>query len=321
MAPPQPSPLLAIIVAVIVIAAGIGGIAYLYYEVNHKPPAASGLRVQQGDNVTVNYIGVFAAGPQQGRVFDTSEYSVALNNASWPKSLFYTSRGGSPSDYTPLAVFVGPSTPSGGYTIGNLTFSSVVPGFWQGLVGVPGNQTKYITVPQNLGYPSTLINSSCFITRPLNSIYPVVVTLTPSQFSEIFQNISITPGTQFTDPVYGWTDLILSTNSSAVTYENLPTLGMTISPNGWPVTVANITASTISLQSQLTPAQAGMVRGHGAGTLCGVSSFIVTQVNLGAGTYVADYGGITSSGSQAGNQEVYGQQLIFIVSVVDIFRP
>jgi hypothetical protein len=317
MAEKRPSPVLTIILVVIVIAAGGGIFAFLYYE-NHKPSAASPLTVQAGDNVTVNYIGLFAAGPQQGHVFDTSLYSVALNNASWPKSLSYTSRGGSPSDYSPLAVHVGSTTPSGGYVVGNLTFGSVVPGFWEGLVGLPGNRTHYITIPQNLGYPAFLINASCYQTQPLTYNYPVVQTLTPSAFASQFPNITANPGTSFPDPVYGWQDQIIGANSSAVVVENLPTLGMTTNPHGWAVVVTNISATMITLQNQLSPNQAGTILGHTTNTVCSSTTFIVSQVNLGAGTFVENFGGI-SGGSQVGNQEVYGQTLIFVVSVVDIY--
>jgi hypothetical protein len=304
----KPSPLLAILLIVIVVAAGITGGVLLYYYVDHKSPAATGLRVAIGDNVTVNYIGVFAGGPQQGRVFDSSEYAVATDNASWPKSLQYSSRGGDPSDYSPLGVYVGPNAPSGGYTIGNLTFGGVVTGFWQGLLGLPGNQTHYITVPPALGY--SFVNSSCFLTRNLTTIYPVVVTITPSQFTQIFPKVNATAGIIYSDPLYGWTDVVLSANATSVAYENLPSLGMTVSPQGVPVVVTNITATTITLTSQLEPSQAGLVAGHISGTVCSSSKFIVSQVNLGAGTYVEDY-----------NPEVNGQTLIFIVSVVDIFKP
>jgi hypothetical protein len=306
MADPRPSPVLAILLIILVIAAGVGGAAYLYYFENNKRPGSAGLTVQVGDNATVDYIGLFAKGAQQGRVFDTSEFAVALNNVSWPKSLQYTSRGGSESDYSPLPVHVGPNAPSGGYTVGSLTFGTVVTGFWQGLVGLPGNQTRYVTVPPSLGY--SFVNSSCFVTRPLTTSTPVLVTVTPTQFASNFPNVSMTPGTQYTDPVYGWTDAVLSTNASAIVYENLPVLGMIVSPNGWAVVVSNISASTITLQNQLSPSQAGAVGGTAAADVCGTRSFIVSQVNLGAGTYVEDF-----------NPEVDGQTLIFIVSVVDIY--
>jgi hypothetical protein len=308
MAEEKPSPLLAIVLVLIVIAAGITGGVLLYYFVNHRPAAAGPLTVAIGDNVTVNYIGIFANGPQQGRVFDTSEYSVALNNNSWPKSLQYNSRGGLPADYTPLGVYVGPNAPSNGYTIGNLTFGGVVPGFWQGLVGLPGNQTHYITVPASLGY--SFVNSSCFVKQNLSSQFPVVVTLTPSEFSDLFPKVTASAGISYTDPVYGWTDYILSVNSTSVSYENLPTLGMIVSPQGWAVKVTNITSTVISLTSQLSPDQSGLIAGHSANTVCTKTTFIVTQINLGAGTYVANY-----------NAEVDGQTLIFIVTIVNIFKP
>lgn len=308
MAEPRASPVFAILLVIIVLVAGAGVAAFLYYE-NHKSPGSSGLKVQVGDNVTVNYIGLFGKGPQQGRVFDTSEYSVALNNASWPKSLQYASRGGRPSDYSPLGVAVGGNVPSSGYTIGNVTFGSVVPGFWQGLVGLPGNQTHFITIPPSLGY--SFVNSSCFVTHPLTTTYPVVVTVTPADFQALFANVSATAGTVYTDPVYGWPDMVLSVNASAVTYENLPTLGMTTNPSGWPVLVSNISATTVTLESQLTPSQAGMVAGHAPGSgFCGSTKFIISQVNLANGTYVEDF-----------NPEVDGQTLIFVVTVIDILRP
>jgi len=308
MAEPRASPIVAFVLVVIVLAAGLAGGAFLYYE-NHKSPSPGPLTVQVGDNVTVNYIGLFAKGPQQGRVFDTSEYAVASNNVSWPKSLQYASRGGSPSDYSPLGVYVGSNAPASGYTIGNTTFGGVVPGFWQGLVGLPGNHTAFLTVPPALGY--SYVNSSCFVTQPLTITYPVVVTLTPSQFSSLFPNVSAVAGTVYTDPVYGWPDAILSVNASTLTYENLPTLGMVTNPTGWPVLVANISATTITLESQLTPAQAGLVAGHASGSgVCGKTAFIISNVNLAAGTYTEDY-----------NSEVSGQTLLFVVTVVDIYRP
>jgi hypothetical protein len=307
MAEPKPSAFWTFVLVLIVVAAGIGGAAFVYYE-NHRPPPSGPLTVQVGDNVTVNYIGLFGNSPQQGRVFDTSEYSVALNNVSWPKSLQYHSRGGSPSDYTPLGVYVGPNAPSSGYTFANTTFGGVVPGFWQGLLGLTGNRTQYVTVPPALGY--SFVNASCIVTQPLVTTTPVVVQLTPSVFRSTFPNATGGAGTVFTDPVYGWPDLILTVNASTVTYENLPTLGMVVNPSGWPVVVSNLTASTITLSSRLSPSQAGLVLGHSSSSTCGATTFIVTSVNVANGTYVADY-----------NPEVDGQTLIFVVTVVDIFRP
>jgi FKBP-type peptidyl-prolyl cis-trans isomerase len=313
MAEPRPSRVLIVVLVVIVVAAGAGGAALLYYETHPANPHPQ-LTVQVGDNVTVNYIGVFDSGPQIGHVFDTSEYSVALNNVSWPKSLQYSSRGGSPSDYSPLGVYVGGNGPPNGYTIGNVTFGSVVPGFWQGLIGLPGNQTKYVLVPPNLGYPAYLINQTCYVTQPLTYSIPVTASLTPAEFATEYPNATASAGAQFVDPTYGWPDLVFSANSSAVVVTNLPTLGWVGYPNSWGVKVTNVTATNITLTNQLGPSQAGTVLGHVSGTgVCGTNSYIVSQVNLGAGTYVQNYGSASS-----GNKQVYGQTLIFIVTVVDI---
>ncbi|HXW67500.1 MAG TPA: hypothetical protein VEL82_06480 [Thermoplasmata archaeon] len=308
MAEPHPNRALVIALVVITIVAGAAGAGYVYYR-THVGAPASALTVQEGDNVTVNYIGVFGSGAQVGRVFDTSLYSVATNNASWPKSLLFHPRGPLPTNFTPLGVYVGASTPSGGYTVGNLTFGSVVPGFWMGLLGLPGNRTHYVTVPPSLGY--SYVNASCFVPRPISYTIPVVVSLTDSEFSAQVPNVSPESGIEFPDPTYGWTDLILSTNATSIVYENLPSLGMTTRPQGWPVLVTNISTSTISLTNQLSPSQAGLVAGHVSGAgVCGSTGFIVSQVSTATGTYTEDY-----------NSEVAGQTLIFIVTVVDILPP
>jgi hypothetical protein len=307
MAEPKPPRALAIALVIVVIIAGGVGFGVLYYE-NTKNHAPSQLTVQIGDNVTVNYIGVFGTSAQVGKVFDTSEYSVAFNNLTWPKAIGFQPRGPNPSNFTPLAVAVGPNTPAAGYTVGNLTFEGVVTGFWQGLVGLPGNQTRYITVPENLGYGPE--NQSCFVSQSLTFTVPVTVSESPSAFAAQFPSITPTAGAEISDPTYHWPVYILSVNSTAVAYENLPTLGWTSSPQGWGVTVTNINATTITLTNQLSASNAGLVGGTSASQVCGSGSFIVTQVNPATSTYLENY-----------NKDVLGQTLIFIVSVVDIFPP
>jgi FKBP-type peptidyl-prolyl cis-trans isomerase 2 len=307
MAEPKPPRTLAIVLVLVVIIAGAAGAGVLYYE-NHKLGTPHELTVQIGDNVTVNYIGVFGSSAQIGKVFDTSEYAVATNNLSWPKAIGFTPRGPYPSNFTPLPVAVGPNVPSGGYTVGNLTFSGVVTGFWQGLIGLPGNQTRYITVPQNLGYGPQ--NSSCLVSQPLTYTLPVTVALSTSAFTTQFPSVTPAAGAEFTDPTYQWPVYILSVNSTSVVYENLPTLGWTASPQGWAVKVTNITSTNITLVNQLSAVNAGLVGGTSTTQVCNTGSFIVSAVNAATGTYVENY-----------NEPVTGQTLIFIVSVVDIFPP
>jgi FKBP-type peptidyl-prolyl cis-trans isomerase 2 len=298
----KPPRLLFVILVVIVIAAAGAGAAYLY-EYNKPKSATPLLTVQSGDNVTVNYVGAFGSGPQQGRVFDTSIYSVATQNQSYPKSLEYQSRGAR-SAYTPLPVHVGPS---GSYTIGNLTFGPVVTGFWQGLIGLGGNQTRTIDIPVNLAYGSD--NVSCILTAPLVYRVTTISSIPASDFATLFPNVSATVGTVFVDPTFGWNDSVFAVNSSTVVVQDLASLGEKTEPNGLPFTVSALNSTTITLTSGLTPANAGLVLGHvgGSGT-CGTTKFIVSAVNLGAGTYTQNF-----------NPEVKGETLDFTVTVVDIF--
>lgn len=311
---PQPSWIPYAVVAVVAILAGAGlGLYIHYHNAPGHPPSVR--TVQLGDNVTVNYVGVFGSGPQAGKVFDTSLYSVAWNDSSWPKSLEYAPRGTTLKSFSPLDVHVGPNTPSSGYTLGNLSFISVVPGFWEGLLGLPGNQTSAISVPPSLGYGSG--DPGCYATRPLVQTLPVVVTVGKANFTSSYPGITPQTGSTFTDPHYHWTDFVLSSNLTSVTFENQPSIGWTASPAGWPVevTAINSTANgtgTITLHNELGAIDAG----HVLGTLfqgtapcsSGTSStFIVSSVDLLNGTYTEDF-----------NREVDGQTLIFLVTVIDI---
>jgi FKBP-type peptidyl-prolyl cis-trans isomerase 2 len=304
MATNQPSRvLLAVLIVVVLVAGGIG--AALLYEYSKPKSSRPVLSVQPGDNVTVNYIGEFGSGAQQGRVFDTSYYSVATNNASYPKSLEYQPRS-SPSAYTPLPVHVGAYAPGSGYTIGNLTFGSVVTGFWQGLLGLVGNQSHVVVVPPGLGYGP--LNSSCLATEPLVFSVAVLRFVPVAQFATLYPNGTATTGAVFPDPTYGWNDTVFAVNSTSITLQALPSVGESSSPNGVPFVVSDVNATSITLTSRLTPSDAGLVLGHAtSGGLCGKSQFIVNAVDLTSGTFTENF-----------NPEVQGETLDFVVTVVDI---
>jgi len=305
MATQQPSRILWV-VAVVVVLAIAGAAAAFVYEYN-KPKAASPiLTVHLGDNVTVNYIGKFGSGAQVGRVFDTSLYSVATNNQSSPKSLEYQSRG-PVTAYTPLAVHVGPNAPASGYTVGNLTFNTVVTGFWQGLIGLSGNQSHTLVVPPNLGYGP--LNVSCLATVPLVYTVPVLAYVSVTEFGTLYPGVTASVGVVFPDPTYGWNDSVFAVNSTSVAVQSLATASGTTDPNGLPFVVSNLNSTSITLSSQLTPANAGLVLGHAtSGGLCGKTSFIVSSVDLATDTFTENF-----------NPEVQGETLDFVVSVVDIF--
>ncbi len=311
---PSSAPFIVVVIVVLVAAGALSG--YLYFQ--HRPGSPPGVPVVVvGDNVTVNYIGVMGSGAESGKVFDTSIYTVATDNIAYPKTLEFGLRG-TAKNYTPLAVHVGASTPSSGYSLGGLTFIETVPGFWQGLVGLTGNSTRAVVVPPALGYGP--VNTACLSTQPLTFTRPVVETLSLSQFSQSYPGVTAFQGAEFPDPHFDWPVLILSQNSSFVTLENLATAGMEASPAGWPVAVTSVSSTSngsgiITLTNELSPASAGLVLGHdysGTGPCSSQSGgrFIVSAVDLADGTYTENF-----------NQEVQGQTLVFLVTVVDIFPP
>jgi hypothetical protein len=297
----------AILAVVVIVVGAIGG--GLLYSYNHAGPPAGPQTISLGSNVTVNYIGFFGSGPEQGRVFDTSILSVAVGNASYPKSLQFSFR--SPGGYVPLGVYVGPNAPSNN-TIGNITFGGVVTGFWEGLLGLSVGQTRYITIPPKLGYGLT--DTGCLLTEPLTYSIPVYVSVPIASFSKAYPGASPIAGREFSDPTYHWTDLVYSVNASAVVVENLATVGYQTSPQGWPVTVtnistpANVTQALITISNDLTEANAGLVGGNSTSQLCSTAQFIVSSVDTTNGTYTENY-----------NREVVGQTLIFQVTAVKIY--
>src|SRR5271169_3191730 len=89
-----------VLVIVVLIGGGVAGGLLWYHDRPQSAPST--LVVAVGDNVSVNYIGIMGSGAQQGKVFDTSIYSVAFDNIAYPKGLQFSPRGPSPSNFTPL---------------------------------------------------------------------------------------------------------------------------------------------------------------------------------------------------------------------------
>lgn len=304
----------ALIALIVVVLIGAGSVAgYVYYtERPATPPAVR--TVAMDDNVTVNYIGIFGSGPEAGKVFDTSIYAVATDSIGYPKAIDFQLRG-SAQNYTPLPVHVGANAPSAGYTLGNRTFISVVTGFWEGLLDLPGNQTRTVFVPPELGYGPQ--SPGCLVTEPLVFTVPIVQTYLGAYFQAHFPGVLASSGVPFTDPAYGWSDVVLSANVSYVTIERLAEVGQVSSPHGWSQVVSSVVAGAngtgiITVTNELTVAGAGHVAGVNgtapAGCPGASSKFIVSAVNVSGGTFTENY-----------NQEVQGQTLIFQVTVIDIF--
>lgn len=295
-------------VVVILVAAGGAAGAVAYFNPVHHP--SPGLSVQYGDNVTLTYIGSFPSGPDAGHVFDTSLYSVATNNLTYPKSLQFSYRG-SASAYTQLGAHIGNNVPQSGYTLGNYTFGGVITGFWSGMIGMTGNTSRTIgPIPVDQAYGPA--NPACFSSQPLVFTLPVYISLPRTAFTTAYPNVTVATGTSFTDPVYSWTDSILAVSESWVTYQNVPSPGQKTNPFGLPYYVSTISSQSITVTSLLSPTDAGKFAGKltGTQTICGSSHFIVSGIDWANQTFTWNF-----------NPEVDGQQLQFVVTVTNIFPP
>jgi peptidylprolyl isomerase len=287
-----------VIVLIVVLMVSASSVAVLLYSGSQTNEGPSSQQVVAGDTIEVDYIGRLA----DGRVFDTSIWSVASNNALYPKSLSFTERP--ESQYTPLSFTVGAGL--------------VITGFDQGVLGMVVGQTKVIEVSPSEGYGE--MNTSKLFTADLIDSQPVYVSMNASVFSSQYSSIPQI-GATVKDPLYGWDVNVISFDQQAdlVVVRNMPQLGQSYAvygdptaakPTGWFAEVISVDSSAnggtgvIQVQNLLTDSDAGMIQG--VSTSNG-STFIVDQVDEAAGTYRMNY-----------NNELVGVPLYFTVTLIKI---
>jgi len=277
------STLVSLIALLVVIAIALG----VYYA-TLPSPAPTPLRAENGDTLRVDYVGYF---PETNRVFDTSQASVATDNATWPKSFSFSWR----TRWTPLSVVLGEHT--------------VVRGFEDGLRGLTEGEAKTITVPPELGYG--LGDPAKIFAKPLIESVPAVEVMNQSEFTTRYKTTP-TSGRIVLDPSWGWTATV-TVAGDVVTVANNPTLGQIVRPYGaWDARVlciddlANGCATQIRVQHLLDPSAADTI---GTRDSTGKVTFVITSVDPEAGTYTIDY-----------NDPTVGRTLVFQVTVVSISR-
>ncbi|MDW5562815.1 MAG: FKBP-type peptidyl-prolyl cis-trans isomerase [Methanomassiliicoccus sp.] len=245
--------------------------------------------VQSGDLVKVNYIGKLP----NGQVFDTSLYSVATDNATYPKALCFSFRGNS-STYTTLSFTVGKD--------------SMIEGFENGVMGMKAGETKTFVITPDEAYGDA--NTSKITTMNLTETIPVQKTMSVTEFKAYFGE-SPTKFTLYTDPNYGWTVWTTMVDSSNVVLQNQPVNGTTYKafdsstdPSyGWNITAEyDSTGTNIIIHHHLDASSAMTVKGIDSST-----TLYVTGVDESAGTAVIDK-----------NNQILGKDLTFTVTVVSI---
>jgi len=295
--------LLALIVAGIVVAAG--AIVYVVYVNSQRIAGGSPYVIASGDTVTLDYIGRFS----DGRIFDTSIWYVAQDDALYPKSLTFTHR--SNDTYKALSM-----------EAGNYGSGGTIKGFALGVVGLHVGDYKIIEVPPENGYA---VNPMMLSTVNLTEYIPVKELYTVASFKSYFSTDPI-PLTTLSHFFWKWEVLVASVSGDIVTVLNQPTAGSSVypfgdptateDPNGWEVRVVSYDpladggAGKISVQHMLSPEDVYQVKGKDSGG--GV--FVVSAYDATNGTFQ-----LHRSDSTTGyNGEISGRALFFEVTIIKV---
>lgn len=276
--------LLIVLIAVLMVSAST--VVILLYQGGQSEEASDDV-VAAGQTIKVDYIGKLL----DGRVFDTSLLSVALNDAAYPKTLSFTLR--SNTSYTPLSFEVGAG--------------KMISGFDEAVVGMKVGQTKTVTLTPDEAYGD--MDPTKLVTFQLTETAPLLRTFAASTFKAEYGADAATGLTVY-DPMYGWEATVLEYDEQAdrVTVKNVPTLNALYhiygtGSVGWDVMVTGIDSNSdlITVQHLLDEADSDMIKGSDG------STFFVTDVDVDAGTAVRNY-----------NTELLGKSLVFTITIVDI---
>lgn len=312
---------LTLIVVVVIVFAGYQAMVSTSSETKEKT-------VRAGSKVQVDYIGMLEP-KYNNLVFDTSMYSVAVDNITYPKVATFKMRA--KNLYVPLKVHVEGDSESG--------YTKVVDGFSEGLIGMKVGETRTIVVPPDKGYgygDKTLIK-----TLPLVETIRMRETWSNAQF-KLYFDTSPEVGMLVKNPIYQWpmqVEVVLN-NSVVVANEPVPGEEYTVVPGGWNVKVISVDSSadhgngTIIVRHMLSSDDVFRIKGtlkdnptaeiflkrqylsdyeqalsiglpHGKDSVA--KTFLLSDVNETAGTFTIDYNDVTK-----------GRTLVFWVKLVSI---
>jgi FKBP-type peptidyl-prolyl cis-trans isomerase 2 len=297
-----------IIVVLVVIMVSASTLVVMFGSGSKSNPNAN--VVENGDTVTVNYIGRLT----DGRIFDTNIWSVA-NDTTEPKSLTFTLK--SQSSYTPLS-----------FTVGS---GKMIPGFNDAVIGMTlSNPYKNVTIPPSQAYPEKAKYNVVFnLTQESQVIYNYNYT----QFSAKYSISNPIQGMTIADPFYGWPVWIAIADSTAdrVQVWNMPQVDSlyriyapsnTSQAGGWNVRVLSIDSAAngglgrIIVHSQLTAEDDRNIMGYDKVSSTTTKTFIVTNVSVENGNCILAY----NDPSAGYNAEIAGQTLMFEIVLLTIVK-
>ena len=217
-----------------------------------------------------------------------------MDNATYPKSLFFNFRGDE-STYGTL-----------NFTVGK---GQMIPGFEKGVLGMKVGETKTLVIPVEQAYGQA--NESKITAMNLTETIPANKQMGVDEFRSYF-GVAPSQFTLYTDPNYGWTVYTGLVDSSKVMVQNQPVNGSVYhafgSPSdpsyGWNVTAEyDASGENIVLRHHLNASSAMSVKGIDEAR----TKFYVKSVDETAGTAIIDR-----------NNQILGVELTFIVTLISI---
>ncbi|MGB9635705.1 MAG: FKBP-type peptidyl-prolyl cis-trans isomerase [Thermoplasmata archaeon] len=282
------------IIAVIMLFIAGGGGYYYWSTTQQKSEEKKELYVEPGDKVVVDYIGRF----EDLSVFDTSMYSVAIDNVSYPKSPAFNMRQA--GDYVPLKVKVG--------TAAEGDYITVIEGFREALIGMKVGERRTAIIPPEKGYgfkdPNLVVEKSLIESIPMKYI------MNTSKFTDIYGKSPL-DGLVVRDPYWGWNLTVFTTYGDIVIFHYTPGVGEILTPFGWEIKVlsvdstANNGAGEIKIQHMIKPSQVNRIHAKDFEH----RDFYLIGLNMEKGTFTIDY-----------NEQVKGNTLVFNITVLNITK-
>lgn len=271
---------------VIGIIAGAGYFAYVTFIVTGDSKDDS---IRYGDAVLVNYIGRF----ENGRVFDTSLWDVAVDNYTYPKAVSFSMRA--KNAYQPF-----------NFTIGK---GAVIKGWEIGVMDMKVGQTKVLNLSKELAYGDP--DPSLIKTLPLVQEVPLITEMNSTDF---YKKYTVHPsmGLEVVEPVWEWTATVIHISGDTITVRANPQIGAVVKPyKKWDSRVKDIDSGAddgkgkIWIEHLIKPDIVDNI----LDTDNEGKEFRLTGLSIAKGTFTIDY-----------NREVVGKTLIFQITVLKIYR-
>ncbi|MCK4717674.1 MAG: FKBP-type peptidyl-prolyl cis-trans isomerase [Thermoplasmata archaeon] len=301
--------IVAIVVVVCLAIVAYGGYRWVRGAIDESE--VEDILVELGDTVTMNYTGFIHDERIYGselRVFDSSLTSVANDNNTYPKTLTYTWRAGSPFTF-------------------DAGSNSVIQGWDNNVLGMKVGESQTWHIPAEQAYNPRL--PSLLVSYNITEHCPVYESMSRDDFIQQYPGTQANVDTSITHAYWGWPANVFLVTDTEVTILNLPanpSTGKTYETNyGWDTQVTNIDQSADGGKGDITmehrPQISDVIDLAGMAAFDENSKYIQDEKNgqqrPGPGI-VADVG--TSTFQVDYNSETYGVELIFQVTLEEIVK-